>query len=326
MKQYDGNKEVKIYSLDKKSNEERKMVIQMHVCSGKYDMKISKQIVDYDNNPNDIPITEASDEYGRSKYLIDDLRDKHIYLSIKSAQNPINCVNGKDVNGEECSNELSYLIYYYSLTNNEYFSTRQNLVLRSEFVEDNENQIIIGLYPLVGMDRNKQLREQSNIEYNLFFTKNKNLKNKLDNICYLSQVLSLSDANTFNDTADNLTIVRNIKLNRNNEFLIDSLDKFDINDILFVNILARNLKTNELIAYVPMAVEREKHIGTYKKLIITVFIIFSLICISYIIFIYFKNKAADGYQNLQFPSKSIEMSSVQSKAGGYQRISLSNTN
>ena len=326
VKQYDGNKEVKIYSLDKKSNEDRKMVIQMHVCSGKYDMKISKQIVDYDNNPNDIPITEASDEYGRSKYLIDDLRDKHIYLSIKSAQNPINCVNGKDVNGEECSNELSYLIYYYSLTNNEYFSTRQNLVLRSEFVEDNENQILIGLYPLVGMDRNKQLREQSNIEYNLFFTKNENLKNKLDNICYLSQVLSLSDANTFNDTVDNLTIVRNIKLNRNNEFLINSLDKFDINDILFVNILARNLKTNELIAYVPMAVEREKHIGTYKKLIITVFIIFLLICISYTIFIYFKNKAGDGYQNLQFPSKSIEMSSVQSKAGGYQRISLSNTN
>ena len=326
VKQYDGNKEVKIYSLDKKSNEDRKMVIQMHVCSGKYDMKISKQIVDYDNNPNDIPITEASDEYGRSKYLIDDLRDKHIYLSIKSAQNPINCVNGKDANGEECSNELSYLIYYYSLTNNEYFSTRQNLVLRSEFVEDNENQILIGLYPLVGMDRNKQLREQSNIEYNLFFTKNENLKNKLDNICYLSQVLSLSDANIFNDTVDNLTIVRNIKLNRNNEFLINSLDKFDINDILFVNILARNLKTNELIAYVPMAVEREKHIGTYKKLIITVFIIFLLICISYTIFIYFKNKAGDGYQNLQFPSKSIEMSSVQSKAGGYQRISLSNTN
>ena len=326
MKQYDGNKEVKIYSLDKKSNEDRKMVIQMHVCSGKYDMKLSKQIVDYDNNPNDIPISEASDEYGRSKYLIDNLRDKHIYLSIKSAQNPINCVNGKDANGEECSNELSYLIYYYSLTNNEYFSTRQNLVLSSEFVEENENKIKIGLHPLVGMDRNKLLREKKDIEYNLFLTKNENIKNKLDNICYLSRVLSLSDANTFNDTVDNITIVRNIKLNRYNEFFIYSLEKFDIDDKLLVNILARNLKTNELIAYIPLEIEREKHIGTYKKLIISVFIIFLLICIAYTIFVYFKNKVGDGYQDIQFPNKSIEMSSTNSKAGGYQRISLSNTN
>ena len=326
IKQYDGNKEVKIYSLDKKSNEDRKMVIQMHVCSGKYDLKISKQIVDYDNNPNDILISEASDEYGRSKYLIDDLRDKHIYLSVKSAQNPTECFDGKDANGEECSKELSYLIYYYSLTNNEYFSTRQDLVIRSEFVEDNENQINILIHPLVGMDRYKQLRQQDNIEYNLFFTGNINLKNKLDNICYLSQVLSLSDANTFNDTVDNITIVRNIKLNRFNEFLIDSLDKFNIKDQIIINILARNLKTNELVAYVPLFAQRERHLGTYKKIILSALIIFILICIVYVIFIFFKNRAGEGYQNIQFPNKAIEMSSVQSKTGGYQRISLSNNN
>ena len=112
---YDGNKEVKIFSLDKRSNEDRKMVIQIHTCAGKYNYKISKKIIDYDNNPNDISVSQSSDEYGRSKYLIENLRDKHIYLSIKSAQNPNECSDGKDANGEICSNELSYLIYYYQV-------------------------------------------------------------------------------------------------------------------------------------------------------------------------------------------------------------------
>ena len=324
LKQYDGNKEVKIYSLDKRSNEDRKMVIQMHVCSGKYDFKISRQIVDYDNNPNDIRISQASDEYGRSKYLIDDLRDKHIYLSIKSAQNPNECFNGKDSNGEKCSNELSYLIYYYSLTNNEYSATKQNLNLISEFGEDNDNQIKIRMNPLTGMDRFKNVRSQDNIEYNLFFTSNENLKDKLDNICYLKQVLSLSDENTFNDTVNNITIVRNIKLNINNEFLIDSLDKFNIKEKMFVNILARNLKTNELIAYVPLFVYLEKPLWGYKKFIISFLTVFLLCAIAYAIFLYFKNKAGDGYQDLRYQSKAIEMGSVQNKTGGYQRINLSN--
>ena len=195
IKEYDGNKEVKIYSLDKRSNEDRKMVIQMHVCSGKYDFKISKKIVDYDNNPNDIRVSQSSDEYGRSKYLIDNLRDKHIYLSVKSAQNPKDCINGKDANGDICSNELSYLIYYYSLTNNEYSSKKQDLNLKGELEDGNSNRINIGMTPLSGMDRFKNVREQNTIEYNLFFTGDESLKDKLDNICYLSKILSMKIVN-----------------------------------------------------------------------------------------------------------------------------------
>ena len=36
---YDGNKEVKIYSLDKRSNEDKKMIIQIYTCAGKYKLK-----------------------------------------------------------------------------------------------------------------------------------------------------------------------------------------------------------------------------------------------------------------------------------------------
>ena len=320
-KMYDGNKEVKIYSLDKRSNEDKKMIIQIHTCAGKYNYKISKKIVDYDNNPNDISVSQSSDEYGRSKYLIDNLKDKHIYLSIKSAQNPNECINGKDANGEICDNELSYLIYYYSLTDSEYSTKKQNLMLRSDINErDNLNQIKIGMTPLSGMDRFKNIRDQNTIEYNLFYTTDDALKDKLDNICYLSQILSATDSPDFNGTmVNNMSVIKNIELDERNEYLIDNLYLLNIKDEIFVNILARNLKTNELIAYVPLSVKLEKASWGFKKFFVSVLVVGLLCIVVYAVHNYLKAKAEEGYQ---FPIKAIEMGSVHSKTGGYQRINL----
>ena len=320
-KMYDGNKEVKIYSLDKRSNEDKKMIIQIHTCAGKYNYKISKKIVDYDNNPNDISVSQSSDEYGRSKYLIDNLKDKHIYLSIKSAQNPNECINGKDANGDICDNELSYLIYYYSLTDSEYSTKKQNLMLRSDINErDNLNQIKIGMTPLSGMDRFKNIRDQNTIEYNLFYTTDDTLKDKLDNICYLSQILSATDSPDFNGTmVNNMSVIKNIELDERNEYLIDNLYLLNIKDEIFVNVLARNLKTNELIAYVPLSVKLEKASWGFKKFFISVLVVGLLCIVVYAVHNYLKAKAEEGYQ---FPIKAIEMGSVHSKTGGYQRINL----
>ena len=321
-KSYDGNKEVKIYSLDKRSNEDKKMVIQIHTCAGKYNYKITKNIVDYDNNPNDILVSQASDEYGRSKYLIDNLRDKHIYLSIKSAQNPNDCINGKDSEGKLCDNELSYLIYYYSLTDNEYFSRKQNLILGSDIKErENLNQIKIGLFPLSGMDRFKNIREQNAIEYNLFYTIDENLKDKLDNICYLSQIMSLTDSSDFNGTMiNNISIIKNIELDERNQYLIDNLDSIDVKDRIFINVLARNIKTNELIAYVPLSVILEKRSFAYKKIFIVLLVICLLFIVIYATHSYLQTKSGDGFQ---YKSNATEMDSIHSKTGGYQRINLS---
>ena len=318
---YDGNKEVKIYSLDKRSNEDKKMIIQIHVCNGKYDYKITKKIVDYDNNPNDIKVSKNSDEYGRSKYLIDNLKDKHIYLSIKSGQNPNECLNGKDSNGEKCSNELSYLIYYYSLTDNEYASRRQNLILRSNINQtDGVGQIKIGMAPLSGMDRFKNIREQNFIEYYLFYTNDETLLDKLDNICYLSQILSKANSMDFNQTMiNNISVIKNIELDERSEYLIDNLNALNIKDKLYVNVLARNLKTNELVAYVPLSVILEKPSWGFKKFFISMLVISLLILVVYVTHNYLKAKAEEGYQ---FPIKVTEMGSVHSKTGGYQRINL----
>ena len=322
-RQYDGNKEVKIYSLAKRSNEDRKMIIQLHSCSGKFDFKLSKKIVDYDNNPNDIPITNNIDEYGRNKYLIDNLRDMNLYLSIKSAQLAQDCNSGneKDSNNVECSKELSYLLYYYSLSDREYSTKKQDLNLKYRYIYGKDSQINIIVTPLGGKDRFNNQREQKDIEYNLFWTKNSTLKERLDNICYLSQIMNKNEEKLINETLTNsdINIIRNIELNNKNEYAIENLNS---EEVIHVNILARNLRTNELIAYIPLSGLTNKKKSSFKKLFITILFLCLLGIVGYVSFNYYKEVILKDYQDIRRAPVGTELSSITSKQGGYQRISL----
>ena len=298
------------------------MIIQLHSCAGKMSYKLSKSIIDYDNNPNDVPMQSDTDEYGRSKFLVDNLKDKHLYLSIKSSQNPTECSLGKvkDSNGTECSKELSYLIYYYSLTDHEYTTKKQDLKLKYRYVKDKHWQVKIIISPLKGSDRFNNMRNQDDIEYNLFWTRNSTLKKRLDNICYLSQVLNRNEGSTnFNDTENGIiNVIRNIQLDDQNEYLIENLNS---REIIYVNILARNLKTNELVAYIPLAGITNHPASRLKKIFVTFIVICLLGIVAYVTFNYFKTKLSD-YEDLRNPRSTIEMSSIHSQKGGYQRISL----
>ena len=324
-KQYDGNKEVKIYSLDKRSNEDNKMIIQLHSCSGIFDFKLSRTIVDYDNNPNDIHTLNDIDIYGHSRYIVDDLKDKHLYLSIKSAQPPKECGGkGGDKKNLQCSNELSYLIYYYTLTEKEFSIKRQNLVLKTRKVRGQNFQFQLIVPPLKGRDILNNIREKNDIEYNLFWTNNITLKDKLDNICYLSQILNKNDNIIFSDFINGniINVVRNIKLDENNEYSINNVG-FENN--IYVNILARNLKTNELIAYVPLSGVININISAtqIKNIIIYILIASFAVVILYLIYKYIKKKVLlKEYEYIKNPKVVTEMGTINTNKGGYQRINL----
>ena len=322
-KQSDGNKEVKIFSLDKRSNSDKKMIIQIHSCSGKFDYKLTNKIIDYENNPNNIALTNDTDEYGRSRFLIDNLKYKNLFLSIKSAQNPQDCNAGKDKDSNkiECSKELSYLIYYYSLSPQEFSNKKYDLNLKYRYVSGKHWQIKIVINPLEGKDTYSSRREQSEIEYNLIWTRNSTLKERLNNTCYLSQILNKNEEANFNTSSseDEIFIIRNIFINEKNEYIIDNLGA---NEIIYVNVLARNLRTNELIAYIPLAGITDKPRYRFLGMILSFIIIVGLFTILYLAFNYIKKNMSNGYEDLRQSRVSTEMGTIRSNQGGYQRIQL----
>ena len=83
------NVEIKIYSMDKINEKDENIIINLHSCSGKYDIKISSKIVNYDDNQNDIYFREEKDELNRKYiYFIPNLKQKHIYVTINTKISP----------------------------------------------------------------------------------------------------------------------------------------------------------------------------------------------------------------------------------------------
>ena len=322
IKQYDGNKEVKIYSLDKRSNADTKMIINLHTCAGQYNFKLTNKIVDYDNNPNDIPINSDPDKNGRNQFLIKNLKHKHLYLSIKSAQNPQECISGKakDSNNVTCSNELSYLIYYYSLTDKEYMTKKNKLDLSYRYIPGKINQIAIMVTPLGGNIMTKT-KLKVDIEYNLFWTRNSTLKIHLDNICYLSQILNKKEGTYFNATTNKneIFVIRNIPLNYRNEYIISNLGN---DEKIYINILARNLKTNELTVYKPLEGITGSNSSILKKMMISFLVIIILTIIGYVAYNFYRENLYNDFQSPAVPKISTEMGALNTGKGGYQRISL----
>ena len=272
---YNGNNEIKIYSLDKISDKDNKMIVQINSCSGDYDIKLSSKVVNYDDNTNDIKYEELSSEYGRKILLIDNLKFKHIYLSIKSKQIENDCSQGlkRDSNNVICSKELSYLLHYYSASNKLYYSAEpdRKLLYREG---DNDRQLVIIVPKLKEFDYHNNYRDKKNMEYNLFYTFNRTYSKYLESICYLGHFMEDDKENKNN----RITLIKKIHLNDRNEYILDDID---CENPLYINILARNIKNNELILYKPIRGKiRPSKLAKYISIFIALLFILLIIYIS----------------------------------------------
>ena len=319
-REYDGNKEVKIYSLDKKNLDEQKMFIDISVCNGDFEFKIGNKITNYDDNRNNIIIKLRKDYPGTYRYLVDNLYknnkdNKHLYLSIKPKQKNQDCLTNP--NKEKCHKELSYLIYYYTMTNKEYNANTPDYHLKFENGKD--KQLLIKIPQLHGTDFKNNFREQSDIEYTIFYTHEKKFCHYLESICHLSQVLNdvtLSNI-TFWETG-NMTVLRNIILDEKQQYAIDNLN---VEDNFCINVLARNMKTNELTAYFPIYNAKTVKSG-WKNFFLFIFVISLLGFGLYLGFNYYQNIKSKEDQS-GYP-KVTEMGTIGSAKGGYTSISLDN--
>ena len=276
---YDGNKEIKIYSLDKINEKDEKMIIQINTCSGNYDVKLSKKIVTYDDNSNDLPYEIVGGSKGRKTYIINNLKNKHVYLSVKSSQNEYDCKSGSEIdrNNNTCAKDLSYLLYYYTTTSNRLYM--ENNIYELYYRIDSRNNFYLKIPRLFEDDREY-------LEYNLIWTRNETYSKYLESLCYLSQMFNKENE------IDNTTIFieKNIELNSRNEIYIRKIHLSS--EPLYLNLLVKNKKNNELIAFKPIII-------VVNKTIIQFIFYFIIIGPIFILFYYFyepvRNKLVDFY-------------------------------
>ena len=276
---YNGNKEIKIYSLDKINDKDDKMIIQINSCSGNYDIKLSKKIVTYDDNNDDIPYEVIGESQGRKTYIINNLRYKHIYLSVKSAQNEYECNSGAivDRNNNTCAKDLSYLLYYYSTSSYKLYS--ENNIYSMNYRVDSRAHFYL-ILPRIGIEDNNYL------EYNIIWTRNETYAKNLESLCYLSQIFNKENE------IDNTTIFieKNAELNRRNEIYLKKI--YLSSKPLYLNVLIRNTKNNELISFKPLVVIVNKSI---LNLVFYIIVVGGMFLFIYLFYEKIRNKIVDFY-------------------------------
>ena len=247
------NEEIKIYNMDKIKSSDQNMIINIHSCSGFYDIRISSKIVNYDNNENDIHYQVEKDEPNNKYiYIIPNLNNnKHIYVSIKPKFSKecndynkyLNLYN--DNIQKNCSDELSYLINYYS-------GSQLNIIdsqIKTKMGYRRENRIIWIRIPAL-----------KNYEYNIFWTRNSESFYKMDSICTLNQLAT----EIKKGRNDEIQYMENIELNKYNEFPIEEKNP---HQKLFVIVVSRNTETNELSVLKPLIIPKKRGLSPFVVVI-----------------------------------------------------------
>ena len=277
---YNGNKEIKIYSLDKINDKDDKMIIQINSCSGNYEIKLSKKIVTYNDNSNDLEYETIGGFLGRKTILIKNLRNKHVYLSIRSVQNEQECSYGYSVdrNNNTCSPELSYLLFYYTTSSNRQFT--DNNIYKLQYRFDSRAKFYLIVPQINNIDKKY-------LEYNIVWTKNETLSKKMESVCHLIQILNKgdSDGKIFN-------IEKNLKINSRNEIFVKEIHLSS--EPIYINLLVRNNKNNELISFEPIMAKMNSSI-VGAVVVICILIIIFVPC--YIYYDEIRNKFIDLYLN-----------------------------
>ena len=249
----------KIFALERIDSSHTKMIIEISTCSGDYEFSLSNNITLETGNLKYV----ESIENGRKIIIIENLKDKdkHIYLSIWPKKNMIFF---------QKKQYLSYLLFYYSTSENNYQISFSESTLTYKPIRNGGIKMIIP--PIKGRDHNNNIVDIGDYVFSAFITINPEYYNHMESVCYLTRYFDKVDPKKF---------FRNVHINNNNEINIKDIKK---GQSYYVNILAKNSKTNELITFKPIVVIYGNSLFSYWKIAaLVISIIFVVIGLIYLI-------------------------------------------
>ena len=240
----------KIFALNRIDDSHNKMVIEISTCSGEYDFSLSNKIGDEKGNLYYFETVQN----GRKIIFINNLKDKHIFLSIWPKKNIIFI---------QKRHYLSYMMFYYTISEEEYKMSFIDSTLT--FKPRRNGGIKMTIPKIKNRDNQNNINDIDNFIFSAFITINPSYYNNMDSVCYLIR---------FFDNVDPKRTYRNININKNNEINLKDIKK---GQTYYVNILAKNIETNEIISFKPIVVTYGNSILSYWKIVLIIIIIIIII-------------------------------------------------
>ena len=231
--------ETKIYSLFCDNPYHDLLVIEISTCFGQYEINIQEELITKDNlNKPSIKYTETDDN-GKKTIYIENIKSKHYYLSIKSKRDSFICKIHK-LPDEQCGNNLSYLLYYFTAYSEHYsFQEIDKWIVHRPY---RRGQIKLELPLIITNDFDLNRKDISDFKFDVFATKDQENVNYMGSACYLSRVES-------NKTK--IFKIEHMTVENKSSLILKDLEP---GNRYFINVLAQNTKTKELITFHPIEV------------------------------------------------------------------------
>ena len=258
--------ENKIYSLNVENLYHDVLVIEISTCLGNYEINLQKEIMTKENlNKPSIPFEQIEDK-GKRIIYIDNIQSKHYYLNIRSKRMRTFSNKMKKDKG----NNLQYLIYYYTTySDNLEFQDIDKWITHSPH---GRGEIKLDLPLIITNDLETNKKQISDYKFDVFATKNKDYTTYMNSICYLSRLIP-NEKKVFR--------IESMAVENKTSLILKNLIP---GNRYYINVLAQNLKTKELIAFHPIEVftgGMHPHYGNFFRIIFTLGIIIGFIYFAY---------------------------------------------
>ena len=260
--------ENKIYTLYIQNEDDDVLIIEISSCYGSYQASIT-DILDNAGQPNsdkDLDIFEQNRD-GKKVIYVSNLKSKTYYLTIRAKISDYMCHlkykhlyyrdhpkekykmfnrGFNQTNDEfsknmpkECSNDLSYLMYYYTIKKIglKYTTDLMRFLIHTPY---GNGKIRIKVPTIIKRDILNNNLSIEDYKFAVFATKNEDYYNKMGSICYLSQYKNQSENEIFK--------VKDVKHEDGKYLVISGLG---YREKYYINVVAQSTTSKELIAFQP---------------------------------------------------------------------------
>jgi len=218
------------------------------------------------NKPS-LPYEQFNDK-GKKIIYIGNIQSKHYYLNVRSKRFKTYFGRDKDLN--ERGNNLQYLIYYYTT-----YSDSLDFQDIDKWITHKPHglgEIQLDLPLIITNDLEANKKQISDYKFDVFATTKKGYTSSMGSICYLSRLTPREDR---------VFKIESMAVENKTSLILKNLIP---GNRYYINVLAQNLKTKELIAFHPIEVFAggvHPHYKNFFRIIIMLGLIIGLIYFAY---------------------------------------------
>jgi hypothetical protein len=268
-----------LFLLKNRNKENNLMIIEISSCKGNFEYTLTDfpplGTETYTNLKQKEIKSNIYSFNGKKIIVIRNCEMKEYYLMIFGKKNKLDFfIDENDENNEP----VDILFYYYTIKENEfkYLATPDSMIYD---IENNYKSIIVKLPELRNRDIFGKENNISDLNFTVIITNDKNDFDYMESTCYLTKLKQKREIkNEFN--------YLNVEINQENKII--KISGFNIGETYYINILAKNELTGEIITYRPIIMNTYTEIKTAKIVVIVILSILILVFLYIAFYVYRK--------------------------------------